>query len=309
MKTKLAILLLLTAAALTGCGSDNNGNNTEKSNNASQPINGQTAAPSKAPKKLSAAENVALDYVNIFLNGSDEEAKKTFIQDHVYPDAQPLFQLAQAIETPDDHKLKDPQVIESADYSGDDNMKVEAVLIQGEEGNNPQSELIVFITDKKVLMASDSSDEESFGQARSAFKTPVPETSQAANEPSEKDMLREIKSFVIDDLWNDAFVEISWYINSGTSSTGESIDINFTVQQLGKTMEKKKEYDAYMSGLGTEYDSVKSVWAKLSGEADRLYALIQQHPPKANDSSSDYDASILNQYTDAFEKEVDALTE
>ncbi|WP_051051681.1 hypothetical protein [Paenibacillus sonchi] len=312
MEKKIVIGLIIAFAALTGCSSDKNTAEPAASSAAvsteSQPSASPTEAPTAAPKKLSDTEKVALDYVNTFLNGSDMEAKKNFITENVYPDAQPLFQMAQSIETPDDHKLKNPQVLESVDYADEKGMKVEAVLVQGEEGSNPKSELIVLINNKKVLWATDSSDKETFSKVRSAFKEPTPEASLAANAPAPSDMLREIENYVISDVWNDGFVDISWYISSGTSSTGESMDVDFTVEQLAKTMDKKKEYDSYIAGLGAEYDSLKKVWTKLSTEIDHLHGLIQKNPPKANDTTANFDTGIFNQYMDAFKKEVDAVT-
>ncbi|MNI63006.1 hypothetical protein D3C73_1183490 [compost metagenome] len=185
-------------------------------------------------------------------------------------------------------------------------MKVEAVLVQGEEGSNPNSELIVLINDKKVLWATDSSDPDTFDEVRSVFKQPVPETSLSANTPSPGDMLSDIRKFITSDVWNEGFVDVSWYIGNGTSSTGESLDIDFTIDQLAKTMDKKKEYDSYIAALGPEYDSLKKVWTKLSAETDRLYAEIQNNPPKANDGTATFDTGIFKQYQEAFEKEVEA---
>lgn len=119
--------------------------------------------------------------------------------------------------------------------------------------------------------------------------------------------LREINNFVISDIWNIGIVDVSSYMGRGTSSTGETLDIDFTVQQLEKTMKKKADYDTYMNGLDAKYDSVKQVWSKLSGETDRLYKIIQDTPPKANERNSDFDTGVFNQYMDAFGKEVEAL--
>lgn len=58
--------------------------------------------------------------------------------------------------------------------------------------------------------------------------------------PSPEKTLREISNFVIADIWNVGFVDVISYTRSGTSSTGASMDIDFTVEQLGKAMEEKK---------------------------------------------------------------------
>lgn len=70
-------------------------------------------------------------------------------------------------------------------------------------------------------------------------------------------MLREISNFVIADIWNVGFVDVISYTRSGTSSTGASMDIDFTIEQLGKAMEEKKVYDTYMNELDIKYDSIK----------------------------------------------------
>lgn len=71
-------------------------------------------------------------------------------------------------------------------------------------------------------------------------------------------------------------------------------------------MDKKKEYDSYIAGLDPQYDSLKQVWTKLSAETDRLYSLVEQNPPKANDTSINFDTGIFSHYLEAFEQEVDA---
>ena len=42
---------------------------------------------------------------------------------------------------------------------------------------------------------------------------------------------------------------MSHYYVSGTSSTGDELDIEFTLEQLAKAMEQKEAYDEYMAGL------------------------------------------------------------
>ncbi|MEK4473385.1 hypothetical protein NSQ91_09210 [Paenibacillus sp. FSL R7-0048] len=132
-------------------------------------------------------------------------------------------------------------------------------------------------------------------------------SSKTDTAPSPEKMLREISNFVIADIWNVGFVDVISYTRSGTSSTGASMDIDFTIEQLGKAMEEKKEYDTYMNELDTKYDSIKKIWAKLSPEIDLLYKQIQETPPKANDNSLKLDAGKFNQYSEAFSKEVNDL--
>ncbi|WP_239617309.1 hypothetical protein [Cohnella mopanensis] len=123
--------------------------------------------------------------------------------------------------------------------------------------------------------------------------------------PEEK--LFEVRNYLTKNLWNNGFVDVSWYIGSGTSSTGETLDIDFTMERLGKAVEKKAEYDEYINGLDAKYDSVKKVWTKLSAEIDHLYGQLKDKPPVANDKESKFDTGLFSQYNDAFDDEVDAF--
>lgn len=158
-----------------------------------------------------------------------------------------------------------------------------------------------------ILLAGcgkEKSNEEKVADAiKEAFGTSAP----VAETGSTEDTLGEISNFVISDLWNNGFVNISWYINSGTGSTGETLDIDFLMDRLAKSMEKKSEYDAFVNGLGDDYSDIKTVWTKLSSEADRLYEYVKQNPPKANSKDDGFDAGVFEQYSDAFDQDVTDL--
>jgi len=128
-------------------------------------------------------------------------------------------------------------------------------------------------------------------------------------EPSVKNQLTGIGNFVTSELWNDGFVNIGFYASRGTGATGETLDIAFTIERLGKAIEQKAEHDAYIQGLAAEYDGIKDVWSKLSSEADKLYQQLEATPPAANDSSYAFDTGLFQQYSDAFRDDVAALNE
>ncbi|MEK3716915.1 hypothetical protein [Paenibacillus sp. FSL R7-0333] len=322
MKKQLFFCIIITTVILSGCSNSKN-NNSEDTGASPTPTESATSSiPSTSPtnspepqKELSDSENLALEYVSTFLNGSDIEAKKKFVSDKIHPDVKAIFQMAESTETPEDNKLKNATVIESEDYTDSAGGKDKLILIQGEKPSNSKSELVILIKDDKIGWGYSSSDKEkaAFNEIRKLFKEPAPDASDSGNvsstsEQSPKSMLTDIRNFVVSDIWNVGFVDISSYISSGTSSTGESLDIDFTIEQLGKAMNKKAEYDAYISGLDTKYDSIKKIWIKLSGEIDRMYKQIQDIPPKANDTNSKLDTGIFKQYLNAFTDEVDNLT-
>ncbi|SFB62503.1 hypothetical protein SAMN05216312_1224 [Cohnella sp. OV330] len=126
-------------------------------------------------------------------------------------------------------------------------------------------------------------------------------------EGSPEDKLGDIRNFVTSDIWNSGFIDVSNFIRRGTGSTGETLDIDFTMERLAKSMEQKKEYDEYINGLGEEYADIKSVWTKLSGEIDKLYEHLKQNPPKANTTDEGFDTALFQQYSEAFRDDVTEL--
>ncbi|WP_068777721.1 hypothetical protein [Paenibacillus sp. FJAT-26967] len=159
--------------------------------------------------------------------------------------------------------------------------------------------------------AKEQTDEEKLAEAiKNSLANSVNKAADPAakkEEPTVESKLSEISNFVTSSIWNEGFVNIGWYKNSGTGSTGEKIDIDFTIDRLGKAMEKKAEYNTYIQGLDAKYDNVKQVWAKLSNEADILYKQLKESKPQANDKSYKFDTGLFKQYSEAFKDDVRAL--
>ncbi len=132
-------------------------------------------------------------------------------------------------------------------------------------------------------------------------------STQSDEKPTVESTLMEINNFLIGDIWNDGFVNIGHYARRGTDATGDTMDIDFMIQQLGKTMDKKAEYDTYIQGLDSQHDEAKQLWTKVSGEIDNLYNILQDNPPKANDANYNFDTGLYKQYSDAFSEAVNAL--
>lgn len=157
----------------------------------------------------------------------------------------------------------------------------------------------------------EKSDEEILQeQVEQAFKDAgikLDSSSKSDEKPTVESTLQEINNFVTSKIWNDGLVNIGRYARNGTDATGQTMDIDFTIQQLGKAMEKKTEYDAYIQGLDSKYDEVKQLWTKVSGQIDTLYKQLQDNPPKANDADYEFDTGLYQQYKEAFSEEVDAL--
>ncbi|MFF2908537.1 hypothetical protein [Paenibacillus sp. NPDC057934] len=174
---------------LSGCSSsDGNAPDTSTSTNTSSKANTNSntnkktvAADSKKEKKLNAYEKTALEYVNVFMNGTDPEAKKAFITDNIHTEAQPIFQLLAAKEVPESAKLQDPKVLDSQDYKDKEGKKNKIVLIEGTTSSLPHSEIIVLFVDKKIVWVTSAKDKQTFDVVRKEFKHPVPENSSVEN--------------------------------------------------------------------------------------------------------------------------------
>ncbi|WP_019850598.1 hypothetical protein [Desulfitobacterium sp. PCE1] len=129
-----------------------------------------------------------------------------------------------------------------------------------------------------------------------------------SNGDSDIGKLQEMRNWLIGKVWNEGFVDIQHYVARGKSSTGQTLDIEFTLEQLDATMKKKTDYDSFIGGLAEEqYSQIKSIWGRLSPEIDRLYDQIKGTPPVANDASNSFDTGKFEQYMDAFTDAVDDL--
>ncbi|QIB68562.1 DUF5105 domain-containing protein [Aminipila butyrica] len=123
-----------------------------------------------------------------------------------------------------------------------------------------------------------------------------------------EDKLSEINNWLIEDIWNNGLCEISYYTYDGTSSTGDTIDMDFTLSQFDVAMGKKAAYDKYINSLeGEQYAQIKSIWEKLSPEIDNLYNQIKANKPVASDLSTDVDTGKFEQYHDAFSDAIDEI--
>ena len=95
--------------------------------------------------------------------------------------------------------------------------------------------------------------------------------SNGATASDEKITFNDLNNWLVADIWNDGFCDLSFYYRSGTGSTGGELDAEFSIQRLTKAYEEKEKYDAFVDGLSEEHEDFKSVYAKLSAEIDYLY--------------------------------------
>ena len=114
-----------------------------------------------------------------------------------------------------------------------------------------------------------------------------------------KTVLRSANNWLIGDVWNDGYCDFAHYEYDGLSSTGQSIDIDFALQQFKESYKKKAGYEAYINALPDDYASLKEAWNKLSSESDKLYNHFKSGVVQ---TGSDTDTAIFVQYRNAFSK-------
>ena len=71
--------------------------------------------------------------------------------------------------------------------------------------------------------------------------------------------LREINDWYVTDIWNVGLCDIGYYTSSGTSATGEELDIELTLKQYNEAIAKLEEYNNEIkakSGLDLKTDKL-----------------------------------------------------
>ena len=59
--------------------------------------------------------------------------------------------------------------------------------------------------------------------------------------------LREINDWYVTDIWNVGLCDIGYYTSSGTSATGEELDIELTLKQYNEAIAKLEEYNTFVN--------------------------------------------------------------
>ncbi|PKM72820.1 MAG: hypothetical protein CVU91_07275 [Firmicutes bacterium HGW-Firmicutes-16] len=142
----------------------------------------------------------------------------------------------------------------------------------------------------------------------SSFSDAMNEASNGATgaeATSEKDKITEIRNWAVSDIWSAGFCDFSWYFSYGTNSVGDTMDPEFALQQLEKSMKQKPEYDTYMSSLPAEYSDISELWAKVSEQIDILYADVKSR--ELTVSGQVLDTGLYTQYFQAFDSAYNEL--
>lgn len=111
--------------------------------------------------------------------------------------------------------------------------------------------------------------------------------------------LSDICNWLIGDYWNDAMCDIVWYINNGTSSTGEEMDPEITLKRYKKAYSKSEKYNNFISSLNDDYTDIKDAWDKTYTQMKKLDEYVQKNGLNAN-ADAEFNADLFTQSRDYF---------
>lgn len=103
-------------------------------------------------------------------------------------------------------------------------------------------------------------------------------------------------------VWNDGICDISHYLNSGTNSVGEAMDVEFVLQILNDKYAQKDEQLKFVNSLDdTKYSLIKTSFIKAIEQADIIVEKVNKDIPKPN-TTTDYQENItsFSQYQSTF---------
>lgn len=81
-----------------------------------------------------------------------------------------------------------------------------------------------------------------------------------------------------EDIWNKGYCDIYHYIESGTDSCGEKMNINKTISRLNTKYKKLSSYNKYVYSIqGKRYSKFKKTWRKLDTQTVRLKQILDKN--------------------------------
>ena len=116
--------------------------------------------------------------------------------------------------------------------------------------------------------------------------------------------LDEVYNWLGGDIWNKGFCDIYHYVEDGKGATGNDIDIEFTVDELKVSMEKKDKYEQFILSLDEsvpENAQIIKAWKKLSEQMDILYNKVISETPRPKDPDYEFNTDLFSQYLNSFE--------
>ncbi|MBH5317089.1 hypothetical protein I6N90_04605 [Paenibacillus sp. GSMTC-2017] len=164
MRKNILLASLLALTLVAGCS-----NSYETVDPASKTSTSTNAKAKQSVEELAAAEKLALEHVTVFINGSDEETKKKYVEEKIHADSKAAYQIVTEVLS-SNQQFVNPKVIETIEPT--DNKKADSLTLIRDDNNK---EVIVYILEGKMSWAFSSEDESealmvAFEEARSEFK-------------------------------------------------------------------------------------------------------------------------------------------
>ncbi len=114
-----------------------------------------------------------------------------------------------------------------------------------------------------------------FASCRSDDDNGVSKVDTVSSQAQTSDVkLMDVVNWVTLDIWNKGFCDIYHYVENGKDSTGQELDIDFTVDNLKIAYKKNEEYNEFIHSLDDSIDEQAQLikaWDKMYEEMDTLY--------------------------------------
>ena len=81
-----------------------------------------------------------------------------------------------------------------------------------------------------------------------------------------------------EDIWNNGYCDIYHYIEDGTDSCGEKLNIDKTISTLNENYNKRELWNNFVYSIqGKKYSKFKITWKKLDTETVRLKNILDKN--------------------------------
>jgi hypothetical protein len=170
MRAKIIGVSFLALSFLSACGTDKGEDAPAAA--AASPTAAVTASASPSPAPTAKAketeeEKMIIEYIHTYINGTDAEAKKKFVKEHIHPDIQAIFELGASMTSDGKDYRDSPKVIQTIDYKNDKTGKDGKMILVQSKGD---IEDIFYVYENKLGFVYTNSDKEIFPEIRKLFK-------------------------------------------------------------------------------------------------------------------------------------------
>lgn len=81
-----------------------------------------------------------------------------------------------------------------------------------------------------------------------------------------------------EDIWNNGYCDIYHYIEDGTDSCGNKLNIDKTISNLNKKYKKRNSWNKFVYSVqGKRYSKFKNTWKKLDTQTVRLKQILDKN--------------------------------